>query len=538
MRVEPKGGGVKKALQGLLMATCIACGSNDPASDDPGPTPGGEGSGGAAVVGSSGTAGSMVTGAGGVNASTGSGGAAGAAGPGGAMGGSGGAPIIEQPRPGCGLSAAAFCDTFDAPSVNRGRAGEMDALKWSGGRTEPMGTPDGQSLAIGPATISNCRAGLPGTVMPPNDALVCDKTADVASNHLLVAVAAQNYGQNSYRIRQPFDFAGRTGKIVFDGEAFILSSLLGWISVAVTEDPISVPSFATLGNYEGGVIPRNGFTAEFERNCGPMAGSGVSLGLLNIYKDYKGTNISNDKVVCLPVKEGKIHHFELTVSQTKIEVYGTPFSDDGVKFEAPKLLYTANVDLSFTRGYVSISVHNHATIKYSHDNAFGATHPYDAWVARWDNVGFDGPVIANWREYEAPDALVPWKGEINTGYIVADAAKGPNATLHFRGVKLDGAESARLAFLSWYVGAYASPAGYDQQLLKYRLNGGAWKDRPLTAAEIGILAGGKNTGVLAQSIDVPLADLGAGDNTLEFVSQNISQGYPLMVANVDLVLGL
>ena len=35
----------------------------------------------------------------------------------------------------------------------------------------------------------------------------------------MTAVAMQNYGVNSYMIRQPFDFAGRTGKIVFDVDA-------------------------------------------------------------------------------------------------------------------------------------------------------------------------------------------------------------------------------------------------------------------------------------------------------------------------------
>src|SRR5579862_2463725 len=40
--------------------------------------------------------------------------------------------------PGCGLDAAAFCDTFDAPAGNSGheREGELDPTKWSVWRTE------------------------------------------------------------------------------------------------------------------------------------------------------------------------------------------------------------------------------------------------------------------------------------------------------------------------------------------------------------------------------------------------------------------
>lgn len=58
----------------------------------------------------------------------------------------------------------------------------------------------------------------------------------------MVAVGAQNYGQNSYRIRQPFDFAGRTGKIVFDADATVENRLIGWVSVQVTEDPVNAPT--------------------------------------------------------------------------------------------------------------------------------------------------------------------------------------------------------------------------------------------------------------------------------------------------------
>src|SRR6185436_7967882 len=64
--------------------------------------------------------------------------------------------------PGCGLDAAAFCDPFDAPSAAPGRSGELDARKWSGGRMQPQApTGSGNAFAIGPATIGDCRAGLP-----------------------------------------------------------------------------------------------------------------------------------------------------------------------------------------------------------------------------------------------------------------------------------------------------------------------------------------------------------------------------------------
>src|SRR4051812_4451409 len=44
----------------------------------------------------------------------------------------GGAVNAIPGAPGCGLAdKAAFCDSFDQPSANHGRAGELDASKWS-----------------------------------------------------------------------------------------------------------------------------------------------------------------------------------------------------------------------------------------------------------------------------------------------------------------------------------------------------------------------------------------------------------------------
>src|SRR5262249_14315377 len=52
------------------------------------------------------------------------------------------------------------------------------------------------------------------------------------------------------------------------------------------------------------------------------------------------------------------------------------------------------------------------------------------------------------------------------------------------------------------------------------------------------LTGGNNQGAIAETIDVALSDLVAGDNTLEFVTLNVPQNYPPAVANVDLVLSV
>src|SRR5262249_52559551 len=152
---------------------------------------------------------------------------------------------------------------------------------------------------------------------------------------------------------------------------------------------------------------------------------------------------------CLASKEGRLSRFEIRVSQQRIEVYGTPYSEDGTSFQNATLIYSADVNLPFSRGYVQLTVHNHATIKYSGK---------DAWWTRFDNVGFDGPVVKKSREYEIPDSLVSGMNAfsiagpvMNVGYRVQDAAQGPVQTLAFENVNLQGAASARLSFASWYL---------------------------------------------------------------------------------------
>lgn len=450
----------------------------------------------------------------------------------------------------CGLPLAAFCDTFDAPARTQGRAGELDATRWSAARVMPAGpSANGMALPIGVATIPACRAGVPAQVLPPRDTLICDATAGIDSHHLLVATAAQNYGQNSYRIRQPFDFAGRTGRIVFNAEAFVASALVGWISVEVLEDPIGGPSFDHLGNWEGGLIPKNGFEVQFVNDSlSTAAAPSVGVGFIEVFNNYQATAFEPMPVRTVATAKGRLNHFELRVSQDKIEVWGTPASSNGKNFAPAVLMHSVDVRLPFTRGYVSITTHNHASLKYSEDRTGELL---DAWVTRWDNVAFDGPVITTGREVEVPDALVPandpqngMKPVVNMGYRIADAAQGPAQRLVLRNVDLGNVESARLAFSAWYLTFTGDPV--STYTLRYRLNGrtcngssctpGAWREHPLSDDEVVILTSGLNGGQLGHVIDIPLSDLVSGDNTLEFVTTHAPQSYPPVFSNIDLVM--
>jgi len=551
-----------RACAPALVLFALACGNEDDKSD--GSTDDANNSSGGSDANNDSNMNGSTGGSGGSDASGGSGGSdnsGGAGGSGGSAntgnagnsttGGNGGATNATSNNqtattgispipgdPGCGLDSAAFCDNFDAPSNVRGRAGELDAGWWSVSRGQPqLPTSNGLAFSAGAATLPQCRSDLPAQVFPSDDSPICDPTELVHSNHLLVAVGAQNYGQNSYRIRQPFDFSGRTGKIVFDAEGF-MPQLVGWLSIAVTEDPAPYPGYSLgqmgVNNDEGGTSPRRGFLVIFH-NC-PTGELGVRLiDEVENYEDVEHTG--PQQCPAIATQQGGLHHFEITVSQDHIEVWASPKSEDGVEFGELQLLHSADVDLPFSRGYVYVTVHNHASLKYSQDH-LGEL--YDAWFSRLDNVGFDGPVVENWREYEVPDSLVPAEsspvipGPVRSvGYLVADESMGPKDVLEFKDVDLTDVVSARMTLGSWY---NINEGNLGDFVLKYRFNGGAWRERFLTEGEIALLNAGNNHGQLAEVIDVPLDDLVDGTNTLEFVSANVPQNYPPAVQAIDLIL--
>ncbi|MBL8742639.1 MAG: hypothetical protein JNK04_16140 [Myxococcales bacterium] len=446
-------------------------------------------------------------------------------------------------------------------------------------------TGDDEAVAIGLATIRDCRSDLPAQVPTDRDTLVCDGNDAIQSNHLLVATAAQNYGQNSYRARQPFDFAGRTGTIVFDADG-TNSGLLGWISLEVTEDPTPAPSFTFEQNYENGSIPRNGIEVQFAHLCG---GENVGVSDIIVYDDFAQASVFS-LGACAPAARGKLNHFEVRLSEQQIEVYATPPSDDGLTFGEPVLLGSADVALPFSRGYVHFTTHNHATVKYSVEGicnpqfgnddcaSYGAgfqcvpdgpfdsfcrqngtgictstadcqpfgpdytcddrqTCVIDAWLTRWDNLGFDGPaVVGAFREYEALDSLTPTSsGKTNVAYRVADAGQGPAQTIQIDGVDIAGATSAKIALQNWALHDAGSPPPVDYAL-NYRMNGGAWKARTLTPSELQMMSDLPNAGTRSIMLDIDVADLVAGTNEIEFTASNANQGYPPVVLNIDLIL--
>ena len=276
---------------------------------------------------------------------------------------------------------------------------------------------------------------------------------------------------------------------------------------------------------------------------------------------------------------GALNHVEVYVTQTHVEVWTSDTSPDGVTFPNLHLLWAGDVALPFSRGYVSLALRNHATMKYWLGSAA---------EVRWDNVGFDGPVVTGWHDYSAPDSLsayrglpgcapsggaCQWEGDVipanpgdsgrvacagstcnydgegrNVGYVVpnVDENVAPVA-LPFSGVALDGATRARLVLAAIYPWFEWNGVNYPPTHLelRFRVNGGAWHDRFITAVEANAFTdfspdlggAGAGAGLLNQAIDLDLGELRAGDNLVELLAAGTWTGtYRVSVTGADLVL--
>lgn len=476
------------------------------------------------------------------------------------------------PKPGsCGLEKPAFCDSFETIADDMGRTGELDDERWSAARAGPWEHPDlDTAFGLGPAKLPACRAGLPPRALAEQDTRICDPQPGIPTRHLLTATAAQNYGLNSYRIRQPFDFAGRTGTIKLDVDASN-DGLGGWPALVIAADPAPAPSFDWE---ERGSGPQNGVSVELLGGWCNTPNT-LEVGLFT-FRDYVQTAHRPSFDCATPharTARDRLNHVEIYLTRKRLEVWVSDSSPDGVDFPNLQLLYALDLDLPFERGYLHLLVRNHATMKYWRGSA---------WAVRWDNVGFDGPVVSDVREHSARDSQQPtaglegclidgvcrWRGDViaehpddntlcatscksegegrSVGYVVPNPDEAPVA-ITIPDVRLAGATGARLALAATYPwfdwnGVSKPPTAIS---LHYRLNGLAWHERPISDMEANAFTdfhpelggAGHGAGLLNQIIELNQSELRQGDNLLELRGAGTWTGsYRIGVAAVDLIL--
>lgn len=420
--------------------------------------------------------------------------------------------------------------TFDSPAANGGRGGDLDPTLWAVSRLAP-------NQLTGPGLNFLRHAAMPGgSVYPPDDMVV-------SGGVLTTGIVIQNYGTNNLMIRRPFDFAGRTGTIKFDVDAFNESSTATWINVAITEDPTPAPTRIVEENNEPGPVPRNGLVLSLALT--DNGGDGINISQAYVYTNYTATILSPSFIqtggASPRTEENKRNRFEVRLSETVVQVYASDCSQDGGQsFPNFRRVYEASHALSFTRGYVHFAQRNHATIKFN----FPATR-----LNTWDNITFDGPVLPTPRAYEIPDNTTTGVGQdgeeifdyMNLGYEVSDGSNKAEgiwnpgsriSPLSVAGsVNLAGAASALLTLNLW-VNAFGSAT--TSWGLKYRFNGGTWRTRTFTAGEVSAVNTAGSGGMMALAIALNLADLVTGTNTIDFSAVNVPMNFPPMVCNIDL----
>ncbi len=480
---------------------------------------------GGSAVGST-PAGAPPAGAGG-NPTSGGGGGGGGDQAGVIPGGAGSGPLPMQvpsrsPPGSCGLASPAFCEDFEKKAPG-GRAGDMDETHWAFARWSHLG---GQFFVRKPATtetnrsISSVFCGKPfADLLMPADVQICD---GVGVDGLISAQLNEvfddlgDFGINSFRSRQLFDFTGRTGTVMFDVDAKVNPRASGhgwWIEFWITADPEPLPyhEAPTVVSY-----PKNGLGINFvgDNDC-PQGREATSVQRVFVMKDYKIVHefsagdldhkTNNDR--CVKTQDQKLNRFKILVSKDKLEVWGS-HHDDAKNLHL--MASTSNLDLSFTRGYIHLQ---HSQYNAPKDGNVTGVQTY-----RWDNIGFDGPSYAPTRAFSVPDnAEAIGEPGIMFGYHI-DERRPTELTIP--GVELKDATKASLDLNTFTWGP---------RTVEYTLNGGP--PHTFAVPDFG------RDGVRCNAVPLELSELVNGDNRLTLrMTTPQSQGLPEYVGNIDLSL--
>jgi len=311
----------------------------------------------------------------------------------------------------CNLSKAdqpasvAFCDSFDRPDGDPAtRSGDLNAQVWGVSRTNNLTNPSqGQLDEFVPATLTGC--GASQQVLPPHDVRVCNGRLISAVNDGGAQAIVAMYP------KQPFDIAGRTGTVVFDVSADSEGPHAAWPEFWWTDQPVPAPHAPEFS----GQFPfaRNSFGFSITDQCGDNHGPRIGVGTMGVTRSFAAADLpfTHGECVTKGSATGALNHFEVRISQDRVEIWG---SDAGTT--TLKLMATAtNANLTMTRGLIWLeNVHyNGDKFDNQQDHEFA-----------FDNVGFDGPTPYRDLSFDVPDANTTGRvGGINLGWSVSSTPR-------------------------------------------------------------------------------------------------------------------
>jgi hypothetical protein len=350
----------------------------------------------------------------------------------------------SSPIAACGLASAAFCDTFDQPTVNPAgdREGQLDGRVWGVSRELGYNNIGQGQYAAGARRLQMAGSCPSRAVTIETDIAVCHgQLNDVVNDNPELTPANANKENGNGTVtslamypKQPFDFAGRTGKIVFDVADGSGGMHTAWPELWMSDSPAPDP-FVHFSSWQA--VPKFGFGIRLGAVCIPynpkVGGSGdggcgpqchndhhtvvtvASAITFNKFRenDSDGGNAGPQnpatlKVVpagCVvePTKRGQLNHFEIDVAKDRITVYGT---DAGRTAPLVKLATVVHANLGFTRGLVWLEdVHYNGNKDIGGNQKLQGLHTFT-----WDNVGFDGPVLPRDLGFDVADSRTSLRG--------------------------------------------------------------------------------------------------------------------------------
>jgi hypothetical protein len=210
---------------------------------------------------------------------------------------------------------------------------------------------------------------------------------------------------------------------------------------------------------------------------------------------------------------GSNNHVEVQIDSGGVKVF---VSDPG-RSSTIRLIADATFTVPLTRGLI--------WMEDAHYNA-GKFNTQQTNTFSWDNVAFDGPVLARDLAFDVPDNTIPGPPAanglptVNLGYLIPGSDRGGQpASLTVPNVTgLQNATGAVLTLTYW---------AHNPQTLAYSVNG--------HAAHQLVWPFGSQATYVSQTVALPviLSELQQGNNVIQI---NTSDHEGVDIANIDLVL--
>ena len=452
--------------------------------------------------------------------------------------------------PGLPNGSAAFCDTFNAPAPAGERSGDLASV-WGVSRTKGGGFNSGQGYNDAWVINDLLQGTCPNqTVSADNDVKICNGQLNEVVNDNPDPAFQQGVQNDNGDVtaltmypKQPFDFAGRTGKVVFDVSDDSGGMHSAWPEFWMTDKPVPNP-FTHFSSWQS--LPQNGFGIRLGAACGPGQGGNcapncpsnnnvpvVSVDSTVTIKNYvendpeneinTGNVVTNrDNCIKEPTQAGQLNHFEIDVSQNQLDVYGT---DAGTTTPLKHLATIPNVSLGFTRGLIWLEdVHYNGSKDLSYLDANGNHVFQGEHTFTWDNVGFDGPVLPRDLAFEVPDALTTINGVStmkNLGWY--NFGFGNPNTVTVTAPNVSGVTQASAGLLVFNFYNLHAPVNFTYSLNGHPAHAFNWPFQDTVSNS-------------PRTIGIPLASLGEvvnGNNTIT-ITDNDSGG--LFLQNVGLIM--